>query len=143
MNGKTAKRNTLQRSIVWETIQQMANHPSAEEVFEKIREMHPRIGRATVFRNLGELARSKKIKRLHMPYSADCYDFKTAPHCHIQCSRCGSISDIASQKISYDTPKSICGYKVTGFTLAYEGLCPNCQKYNETADLNLKRDSFL
>ena len=37
-------RNTVQRQIIAEGLRRLANHPTADEVYEAVREEHPGIG---------------------------------------------------------------------------------------------------
>ena len=42
----------------------MRNHPTSAEVYERVREKHPSISRATVYRNLAVLAEGGDIVRV-------------------------------------------------------------------------------
>ena len=129
---KTAKRQTIQKKLVWDTIQSMHEHPSAEAVYTEIHKKYESIGRATVFRILSDLAIDGKIVRVRAPYGADCYDYKTQHHWHIQCVKCGALMDVPAQEIGMSLPaNSKNGFKVNGYTLVYEGICPNCQAKSE------------
>ena len=46
------KRNTIQRSLVLETVGKLQCHATAEEIYEAIVHDHPNMSRATVYRNL-------------------------------------------------------------------------------------------
>ena len=50
------KRNTIQKQIVFDTFEELNNHPSAGMVYEAVAEKYPNISRATVFRLLAEAA---------------------------------------------------------------------------------------
>jgi Fe2+ or Zn2+ uptake regulation protein len=131
---KVVQRQTVQKTIVWKTIQSMNQHPCAEDVFLEVHKQYEQISRATVFRILNDLAIEGKIRRLHTPYGADCYDYKMEDHWHIQCSECGDLIDIASEKTNLsDYPSKMNGFEIKSFTIIYEGLCPECQK-KENAD---------
>ena len=45
-------RNTRQRKIVLEAVQEHHDHPSADQIYLEIRAKDPRISRGTVYRNL-------------------------------------------------------------------------------------------
>ena len=53
---RATTRNTIQRALVLEAVQSLHNHPTSADVYEVVRERHPNISRATVYRNLGVLA---------------------------------------------------------------------------------------
>ncbi|WP_419550310.1 transcriptional repressor, partial [Paratractidigestivibacter faecalis] len=45
-----AGRNTVQREIILEELRGLANHPTADEVYESVHAKHPSISKATVYR---------------------------------------------------------------------------------------------
>ena len=52
----TNSRNTIQRQLVLSAVRQLQNHPTADEVYQKVQKSCPTISRATVYRNLKLLA---------------------------------------------------------------------------------------
>ena len=94
MNNK-AKRNTVQKELVFQVFRQMKNHPSAGMVYEKLHEKYPNISRATVYRLLAEAADNGEILRVKISDGADRYDFTVAEHPHFRCRTCGGVFDIA------------------------------------------------
>ena len=50
-----AKRNTIQRQLVIAAVRFLANHPTAEEVYDRITMEYPDISKGTVYRNLNSL----------------------------------------------------------------------------------------
>jgi len=126
------KRATIQKTIVWNMIQSMHNHPCAETVYQEIVKTNKNISRATVFRILNDLAKENKITRIHSPYGADCYDYKTYSHYHAQCSNCKSIADIEIEDIKIPAlPIENANFTIKGFSIMYEGICSNCKNVNE------------
>ncbi|MBO5227249.1 MAG: transcriptional repressor [Ruminococcus sp.] len=122
-------RNTLQRRIVLETVQNMTNHPDADTVYEKISKEHPLVSKATVYRNLKILAKQGLILHIPMLDGADCFDFNCLPHYHIKCRKCGGVFDV-------DLPyqKDICskinrkrGFIIESHQIVFSGVCPDCQ----------------
>ncbi|MFA5341042.1 MAG: transcriptional repressor [Clostridia bacterium] len=123
-------RNTVQREIILQTVLNMDNHPSADEVYDKLRYDNPSISRATVYRNLELLAKQGKILHVEMPKGADCFDFNTKDHHHIRCEICKKVYDIdipEIPKIKYDRINSG-GSIINGYTISFSGICPDCQK---------------
>lgn len=49
-------RNTIQRQIVLQAVNQLHNHPTADAIYAVIAAQHPTISKATVYRNLNQLA---------------------------------------------------------------------------------------
>lgn len=123
-------RNTPQRKLVLEILQEKKNHPTADEVYEIAREREPKISRGTVYRNLNLLAEQGEIRKLPMPAGADHFDSITEKHYHFQCRVCGKVFDTA---LSYkgelnETPAALPGFKTEWHRLILVGLCPVCNK---------------
>ena len=55
------KRNTIQRSLVLETVQELRCHATADEIFNTIVKKYPNVGRGTVYRNLNLLIVSENV----------------------------------------------------------------------------------
>ncbi|MCR2032283.1 Fur family transcriptional regulator [Anaerofustis stercorihominis] len=123
-------RNTIQKKIIFNTLKSMKEHPSAQEVYEKVHEKHSTISRATVFRVLNNLASLGHLNRLRMPDMPDLYDYKTTGHYHIKCRECGEIKNVEIEFVK-DIDKEVekgSGYKILNHNLVFEGICQNCQK---------------
>lgn len=71
----------------------LGDHPTPSEVYEKVREKHPHISRATVYRNLNLLAERGELAHVAVPNGADRYELRCDPHYHLCCSQCGKIFD--------------------------------------------------
>ena len=127
--SKMQYRNTRQRKIVLEAVQEHHDHPSADQIYLEIHAKDPRISRGTVYRNLNILSEEGQITHVKVP-GADRYDCRTDFHYHLICTGCGAVCDAP---FSYDpTPdKTIAaesGYRITRHRMIFEGVCPACQK---------------
>ena len=92
---------------------------------------HPNVSRATVYRNLSVLSERGEVLRIPVPNAAGRYDFCCDNHFHAKCSRCGGVFDIETEGV--DPLARIVndyGFKVTGFDLAFSGVCPDCRDKN-------------
>ncbi|MCI8590349.1 MAG: transcriptional repressor [Clostridiales bacterium] len=128
------KRNTTQRAIVYEMVCNMHSHPSAETVYEEIKKKYPGIGRATVYRQLRDLAREGKVRCVALSVGADRFDFTLRSHSHIVCRRCGRVEDISfddSLPVAVPPNDPVSGFLVEGCDMIYRGLCPVCQEKAE------------
>ena len=127
---RAATRNTIQRALVLEAVRSLHNHPTSADVYEVVRERHPNISRATVYRNLGVLASRGDVLRVVVPNGADRYDYFNAPHYHALCRSCGQVSDVDMpyQNDLADQVRDAQGFAIDGHQIIFEGLCPSCQK---------------
>ncbi len=133
-----ARRNTIQRSLVLEAVNQLHCHASADEVYEAIIQEHPTISKATVYRNLNLLAETGEIRRLEIPGSADRYDHRTHNHCHVKCDVCKRVFDVDMDYVSglESGIRDRHGFDFTGYDILFHGICPECKQASgkESAD---------
>ena len=130
METSTRLRLTPQRSAVLDVLTTSRDHPTAAEVYERVRELSPGIGPATVYRALGFLVERGYALELTLDGGAAArYDANTARHDHLVCQGCGRAEDVDSpvpagvvDRVSHDT-----GFSISGYALQYHGLCPQCQ----------------
>ena len=61
------RRNTKQRKLVLDAVRQSYNHPTADEIYNAVREQDDKISRGTVYRNLNLLADAGEILSIKTP----------------------------------------------------------------------------
>lgn len=123
-------RNTVQRQIVLQTVQTMRNHPTADAIYEVIQAVHPSISKATVYRNLHQLAEQGKIRQISVPNGADHFDFCTENHYHVCCTHCGAVLDVHMRPIEnlLHLIEDSSGAVIQKYNILFEGICSDCQK---------------
>ena len=126
-------RLTSQRKTILETVQGMCTHPTADEVYQKIRGSLPKVSLATVYRNLENLSEAGFIRKVEHAGTAKRFDGNLAPHQHIRCIRCGTIEDVhESPEMTEMVAKQIqTDFTIVGHLIEIQGICPNCQKSME------------
>ena len=128
------ERNTVQKNMVYDALRELHNHPTAETVYDRVRENCPAVSRATVYRILNRLAEQGKILRLNAD-GADHYDHRTDLHHHVQCAVCGRVDDVVTREPG-DVTELVtdnCGYQIIGGSLLFHGICRECQITHESA----------
>ena len=119
-------RNTIQRTIVYNTVTGMRNHPSADMVYEEVAREYPGIGRATVFRLLNSLSEEGLLQKLCMSTTADRFDFTLHPHAHKVCIGCGAVSDYPYD-IDLQLNDDCDGFEIEHTDVILRGLCKDCK----------------
>lgn len=120
-------RITKQRRAIFAALQGDASHPTAEEVYLRVKEELPHISLATVYRNLKLLARQGLIREISTGEGPNRYDFRTHEHAHFQCDRCGRILDVdmgLPRELTRGLERT--GFRVRSHELVLHGLCPDC-----------------
>lgn len=123
-------RNTVQRQIVLQTVLQMHNHPTADNVYAAVAAEHPSISKATVYRNLSQLASQGEIRRVPVPNGADRFDFNTSEHYHVRCAKCGAVYDVHMPHINnlIEQVEDASGVEVQRYDILFEGICRDCRE---------------
>ena len=124
------RRNTIQRSLVYEAVHRLQSHATAEEIYDEIVKQHPTISRGTVYRNLNRLAEEGEIRRMEIPGGPDRYDHRCHGHYHARCLQCGRVFDVEMAYLP-DLPKAVTdahGFAISGHDIIFTGVCPDCQQ---------------
>ncbi|NLC48425.1 MAG: transcriptional repressor, partial [Tenericutes bacterium] len=87
------ERNTLQKKLILDIICNSKDHPTAEMVYNEIHIDYPNISKATVYRNLKNMASKGQIKKMEISGDFDRYDCNDS-HYHAKCINCGEIFDV-------------------------------------------------
>jgi len=124
-------RNTPQRKVVLEVVNESCDHPTAETIHKRASQKMSGLSLATVYRNLNILSELGQIRHLSSPIGPDHFDFNLSEHCHFYCKSCNEMSDIpiscAPDSKALMSPVE-CGYQIESHSLCYVGICPKCQK---------------
>lgn len=123
------QRNTIQCSVVLETVQKMQCHPSADEVYDEVVQHHPSISKGTVYRNLNRLVDMGKLGKIEVPDGADRFDHICTKHYHVRCEKCGKVFDVDMEYVpDFESGiKDTHGFDFTGCDIMFRGICPLCK----------------
>ena len=123
-------RLTPQRLAVLRLLAESPDHPSVEQIYERVRRRHPMISRATVYKTVEMLKGMAMVLELEFS-GANRYDGRRVePHLHLICRGCGSIQDLELPALLREATEVAerTGYELLGHRLDFYGLCPNCRK---------------
>ncbi len=120
------QRNTVQKKVIMQALE-MADHPTATELYEAVHATNEHISKATVFRVLSQYADNGEVLRLHIRDTDERYDTTLAPHAHMRCAYCGRIVDIISPEVeNLLLSDSLGGYKIFSAEINFSGCCCDC-----------------
>ena len=89
-------RNTRQRGVILEILQETREHPTAEKIYQNARQIIPNISLGTVYRNLNFLQNQGLVREIRSCCgSSTRFDGILDSHAHFHCTRCGILLDIA------------------------------------------------
>ncbi len=123
------ERQTKQKQIIYDALKAL-DHPTATEVYGYVRNAHPSVSRATVFRVLGGFAQNGRALELRAAGSEVRYDYNVEPHYHARCLRCGRVADVKAEGLPQRglSLQVDCGFSVEGYSVEFFGTCRECNK---------------
>ena len=120
---------TRQRKVILEELRKLAEHPTAEELYEIVKQKLPRISLGTVYRNLEVLSELGKIQKIELSGSIMRFDWQTEKHYHIRCINCDRVDNAPIEFMkNMENVLGSTDYKITGHRLEFLGLCPVCME---------------
>lgn len=124
-------RLTPQRRAVFSVLTAARDHPTASEVYDRVRAQQPGIGAATVYRALALLVDSGAALELSLGggTGASRYDANTTRHDHLVCDGCGRAVDVDFPVLAPSVVELTArtGFLVTSYDLQFHGRCPQCR----------------
>ena len=124
---------TPQRIAIVRLFAADGTHPTAQDLFERLRPDFPSMSFATVYNTLDALAKAGLSGILRLGNAAR-FDPNTMPHHHAVCDRCGAVLDIAagtlapSARAQSEIDKAAPGFTVRAVERVYRGLCSRCAR---------------
>ncbi len=124
---------TPQRLAIVRELATDPTHPTAQELYERLRREQPTMSFATVYNTLDALAAAGLCSSLALAPGASRFDANMAPHDHLVCDGCGLVRDIhraATGDHAGSPPAPVAaapaGFLVRAVEQIYRGLCVTC-----------------
>ncbi|WMJ77920.1 MULTISPECIES: Fur family transcriptional regulator [unclassified Sedimentibacter] len=128
---KSSLKNTKQRHIILSVIESAKEPITAEEIFKTLVMDDHKINLSTVYRTLHVLTEKNVLLKILKGDGTASYELNELSHSHyITCSKCNNSILIENCPLK-DLNESIgrkTGFKVTGHSLQFTGICAECLK---------------
>src|SRR3954470_23638973 len=86
---------TPQRMAIVKELASDESHPTAQEIFERLRPGLPTMSFATVYNTLGALSSAGLCAAMSLSPGSGRFDPNMAPHHHVVCDVCGAVRDVS------------------------------------------------
>lgn len=131
-----------QRELVREALASQTSHPTAEELYHRLKTDYPRLSLATVYRNLNQLCEERFAQKLHLPGAPDRFDAITVPHYHLYCRNCGGLYDLSEETDGWRSLlKEEVSHRVEGCQILFFGICDGCLRKAQADDTIIGNDT--
>ena len=120
---------TPQRLAIFEQLMGRKDHPSAEMIFNEIKDDFPSLTLVTVYNTLQKLESSDLCIKVNPLHASARYDGNTQAHQHLVCTHCQKIIDIHDAIVSVEIPDWVAEkFKVVDQSVTFYGTCAECQE---------------
>ena len=123
-------RLTPQRVELVRLIAASEGHPSAAQLYAKIKSQFPTMSQATVYKTLALLKDMGQVLEIELRDDNHYDGNRPQPHPHLICIKCNMIVD---GEVSFDQElirklEEVSGYTILRPQILLYGLCPDCKK---------------
>lgn len=121
-------RRTRQRQRVYRVLVAHQDHPTAEELFLRVKKTTPDISLATVYNCLDALIKCGLVRQVTVDRAAARFCANMGDHLHFHCESCDKVVDVPfssgtrAQKLGL--PR---GCQARRYDITVHGLCPACR----------------
>jgi len=123
---------TEQREAVADVLFSTDEHLSVDEIERRLRDQGERIGKATVYRTLDLLVRSRLVQEHDFNEGFKRYEHRLSrepDHEHLICQECGGVTEFRSEEVLrvQEAVSAHHGFRPHRHKLEIYGLCASCQ----------------
>ncbi len=132
-------RVTPQRLAIAEAVLNSTDHPTVQQIYERVRDHFPSMTLATIYSTLGVLERSGLIQELPFERMSR-YEPNMDPHVNLVCIGCENVMDAdAGQEAVVRLRNRILNesdFQVAWQRVDFYGWCPNCSAEKRQEELS-------
>ena len=130
---KAGVKLTHQRLEIFRVVASSEEHPSAEAVYNEVREYMPTVSLDTVYRTLWLLTDLGLLATVAPRESSMRFDANLTHHHHFRCVRCGLLRDFDSDELdALSVPDAVKRFgQVVSTNVEIRGICPECAKASD------------
>jgi Fur family peroxide stress response transcriptional regulator len=123
-----------QRESIKEYLMSTKEHPTADVIYQHVKEENPKISLGTVYRNLTLLVDLGEVRKISTGDGTDHFDADTSAHSHYFCRCCHRLMDVdVTPSVDQILAASSAGIgTVEQASLLFTGICKDCVINNET-----------
>ena len=128
---------TPQRLAIFEQLMGRKDHPSAEMIFNEIKDDFPSLTLVTVYNTLQKLESTHLCIKVNPLHASARYDGNTQVHQHLVCTHCQKIIDVHDASVSVELPELLSEkFKIVDQSVTFYGTCVECQETMRTSTTN-------
>ncbi len=124
--SETGLKVTPQRISILNSIYDLGNHPTADNILEYVRKSNPNIAKGTVYNVLETFVEKNLVHKVKTDKDYFRYDGHVENHHHLYCSECDLIEDYIDNELDellkeYFDKKKLKGFNIDDIVLQIRG----------------------
>ena len=129
---------TPQRMAIVKELASDETHPTAQEIFERLKPGLPTMSFATVYNTLGALSEAGLCAAMSLSPGSGRFDPNMTPHHHVVCDVCGAVRDVPAAPavseggLEFATARAVAqvapGFDIRSVERIFRGVCSACSK---------------
>jgi Fur family transcriptional regulator, peroxide stress response regulator len=122
-------RLTPQRVELVRLIAASEGHPSAAQLYMRVKHQFPTMSHATVYKTLALLKEMGQVMEIDLRDDSHYDGNRPLPHPHLVCMKCNKISDgeVDFEPGAIQELEQTSGYMILRSQVMFYGLCPDCK----------------
>ena len=136
-----AVRVTPQRLAIAEVVLNSSDHPTVQQIYERVKGHFPSMTLATIYSTLGVLQKSGLIQELPFQKQSR-YEPNMEPHVNLVCIECENVIDADTDRDVHDVVVGLrkqiadnSDFEVAWQRVDFYGLCPRCSEAKKRGEL--------
>jgi Fur family peroxide stress response transcriptional regulator len=118
---------TPQRIAIYRALIEAHDHPSPEQVYQRVLPEMPSLSLATVYKTLDALCELGVVQEVSVLSDTKRYDANLERHHHLVCSRCHKVEDFYDEQMDGLQPRHQSdGFVAQAVNVQVMGLCRAC-----------------
>ncbi len=121
---------TTQRRLILNELDGRLDHPTADQIYDAVRDRLPGLSRTTVYRVLDTLVKLGLVRKVMHADASVRFDPNVSRHHHLVCESCGALVDFEASGVpELRLPRAGAdGFTITDYTINFTGVCAGCRE---------------
>lgn len=125
------------REAVLNCLRSTTTHPTADWIYQQLKQQYPDMSLGTVYRNLAQCKQRGEILSVGYVGGFERFDARVTPHEHLICRDCGSVEDVFGLRLPEELDSraaAISGAEIDSHALVFYGRCAACRADSGNAE---------
>ena len=114
-----------QRIKIYEYLSSHFTHPTADRIFNDLKEEIPTLSKSTVYNTLKAFVKTQLVREISIEDNEIRYEFNLHDHGHFKCNECGAIYDFTIE-MNIININELNEFQINDRNVYFKGICKRC-----------------